>query len=729
MVYRQVVDLDGRELVIETGRLAKQANGAALVRFGDTVVLVTACASDKERESIDFFPLVVNYVEKTYAAGKIPGGYFKREGRPSSFETLVCRLIDRPIRPLFPSTFRCETQVIATVLSADEHNDPAINALIGAGAALHVSDIPFDGPIAGLRVGRLDGQFVLNPTYEQQEDSDVDLVVAVGPDGIVMVEGGANFVPEEVIVDALTFAREAAQPMLEALEALRKAAGKPKRPVPEPVHDAALEQELRDLVWEPMTQAIQIRDKIERYGRLSAIFDEAVARLAERHGEEAIAARTRELKGYYGNFKSQYLRHLVLDEGRRIDGRKLDEVRPIEVQAGLLPRTHGSALFQRGETQVVCTVTLGTAQDEQHIDTLTGDWRKSFMLHYNFPPFSVGEVRPLRGPSRRDIGHGALAERGVEKVLPSQDVFPYTIRVVSEVLESNGSSSMATVCGASLALMDAGVPVSGPVAGIAMGLIQEGDRIAILTDILGDEDHLGDMDFKVVGNAEGITSLQMDIKIKGLSRQVLADALEQARRARLHVLERMNAELAAPRPHLSPHAPRIFTVLINPERIRDLIGPGGKHIRGIVEQTGATIDVDDDGTVRVAAVDEDAAREAIELIRGYTEECEVGKIYLGQVVKVTDFGAFVQILPGTDGLVHISELSHEHVRRVEDVVKVGDEILVKVIAIDSSGRVKLSRKDALEETGTAQAASSGKASSGSGGGGSRGGRRSRRRRD
>jgi polyribonucleotide nucleotidyltransferase len=695
-MIRESIQLGGRELTIETGRMAKQANGSVLVSYGDTVVLVTACGTTKPREGADFFPLVVDYIEKTYAAGKIPGGYFKREGRLSTFETLVCRLIDRPIRPLFPEGYRNEVQVMATVLSADSENDPAILALIGAGAALHLSDLPFEGPVGGLRVGRIGGEFVVNPTYEQQDECDLELVVAVGKDGILMVEGGAQFLPEQVIVDALEFARDAAQPILALQETLRKKAGKPKQKVEQKAKDKKLEAELKKLVWDKIGKAIQIKDKLERYRSLDGVFDEALAKLVSKHGDE-LASRGKELKGYYSEFKSDYMRHLVLDEGRRIDGRKNTDVRRIDVETGVLPRTHGSALFTRGETQALVTVTLGTAHDEQRIDALTGDWRKSFLLHYNFPPFSVGEVRMLRGPSRRDIGHGALAERGVEKILPAQEHFPYTIRVVSEVLESNGSSSMATVCGASVALMDAGVPVGGPVAGIAMGLIKEGDKVAILTDILGDEDHLGDMDFKVVGNADGISSVQMDIKVKGLSREIMETALDQAKDARLHIIGKMNEAISEPRAQISPHAPRIFTVLINPDRIRDLIGPGGKHIRGIVDQTGVTIDVDDDGTVKVAAVDERAAQEAIELIRSYTEEVEVGKIYLGTVVKVLDFGAFVQIMPGTDGLVPIAELSHKRVRAVEDVLKEGDEVLVKVISVDRGGKIKLSRKAALAQ--------------------------------
>lgn len=695
MIFRESVPFGSRDLTVETGRLARQANGAALVTYGDTVVLVTACAAPNEREGIDFFPLVVDYVEKTYAAGKIPGGYLKREGRLSTFETLVCRLIDRPIRPLFPETFRKETQIVATVLSADKENDPAICAIIGAGAALHVSDIPFDGPVVGLRVGRIDNQFVINPTYAEQDGCDVDLLVVVGPNGIVMVEGGAEFVSEEVIMDALDFAQSAVKPVMSLIGKMRDKVGRAKQAVIVPETDKELAGALRTVAWDKIGHAIQIKDKLQRYASLDEVFKTSVESLSKQFGSERVTPKTKELKEAYSELKSDYMRHLVLEKGRRIDGRKTDEVRDISCEIGVLPRTHGSALFTRGETQAMVTVTLGTSQDEQRIDALTGDWRKSFMLHYNFPPFSVGEVRQMRGPSRRDIGHGALAERGVEKVLPVQENFPYTIRVVSEVLESNGSSSMATVCGASLALMDAGVPVACPVAGVAMGLLKEGNKVAILTDILGDEDHLGDMDFKVVGNREGISSVQMDIKIKGLSRNIMKRALKQARDGRLHVLDKMAPCIEQPKEELSPHAPRIFTVLINPDRIRDLIGPGGKHIKGIVDQTGANIDVNDSGRVHVAAVDQAAAEEAIQLIRMYTEECEIGKVYLGQVVKTTDFGAFVQILPGTEGLVHISELSDKRVRKVEDVVREGDEILVKVLSIDGQGKIKLSRKEAL----------------------------------
>ncbi|GMV40152.1 MAG: polyribonucleotide nucleotidyltransferase [Myxococcales bacterium] len=695
MMIRDSAVFGSSELTIETGRMAKQANGSVLVTHGDVVVLVTACASASEREGIDFFPLTVDYIEKTYSAGRIPGGYLKREGRLSNFETLTSRLIDRPIRPLFPDGFRCETQIIATVLSFDKQNDPAINAMNGASAALMLSDIPFAGPVAGVRVGRIEGQFIANPTYAERGLSDLDLLVAVGPSGIAMVEGEANFLPEAVIVDALEFAQKAARPVIDLQLRLREQAGKPKRVVPPPAVDEALRAQLRELVWDKIAAAIRITDKLARYAALDGIFADAMVALGP-----DLAPRKKELKGYYSDFKSDTMRNLVVQDGVRIDGRQPTDIRQITCEVGVLPRTHGSALFTRGETQALVTSTLGTSRDEQRMDTLLDpDLRKRFLLHYNFPPFSVGECRPQRGPSRRDIGHGYLAERGVERVLPTVERFPYTLRIVSEVLESNGSSSMATVCGASLALMDAGVPISGPISGIAMGLIQEGDKAVVLSDILGDEDHLGDMDFKVVGNREGVSSLQMDIKIEGLTRETMERALNQARDGRIHILEKMEEAIREPRADISAYAPRIFTVLINPERIRDLIGPGGKHIRGIQEATGVTIDVNDSGRVAVGAVDELAAQEAIRLIRGYTEEAEIGKTYLGKVIKTVDFGAFVEIMPGTEGLVHISELSDQRVARTEDVVREGDEVLVKVISIDRQGKIKLSRREALARKG------------------------------
>ena len=692
-MIRETIDWFGKPLTIETGRLAKQAHGAALVQLGDTCVLVTVVASDTLKEGQDFLPLTVEYLERTYSAGKIPGGYFKREGRPTENEILTSRLMDRPIRPLFPKTFKYETQVIALVLSADKENDPAVPAMIGASAALTFSNIPFNGPIAGIRIGRLAGQFKVNPSYGEREHGDLDLVVAAGPEGLVMVEGGARFIPEKVLVDALLFAEKAAQPVIALQRAMASRMDIKKRDVPEPPKDEALLAAVREIAWQPLCDALAIREKAARRAATEAVVASTQAALADR-----FPGREGEICEVITALEAERLRRLVLEEGRRIDGRGLTEIRPISCEVGLLPRTHGSALFTRGETQVMVSVTLGTSEDEQKLDLLRGDFSRSFMLHYNFPPFSVGEIKRIAGPSRRDIGHGHLAERGVSAVLPTKeaDGFPYTIRIVSEVLESNGSSSMATVCGSSMALMDAGVPTKAHVGGIAMGLIKEGDRFAVLTDILGDEDHLGDMDFKVVGTTEGITSVQMDIKCSGLNEAILTKALEQAREARLTVISKLTEAIPAPRPNLSPYAPRIVTLKINVDRIRDLIGPGGKNIRGICSSTGAEVNVEDDGTVTVAASDQAAMERAIAMVRELTDEAEVGRTYLGQVVKVTEFGAFVKILPNVEGLVHISELSDRRVKRVEDVVQEGDEVLVKVISIDSkSGKIRLSRREAM----------------------------------
>jgi len=694
MMHREVFDWFGKKLSIETGRLAKQAHGAALVSLEDTVVLVTAVAASTAREGTDFVPLTVEYLERTYSAGRIPGGYFKREGRPTEVEILNSRLIDRPIRPLLPKSWRYETQVIALVLSADRENDPGIPAMIGASAALMLSDIPFEGPIAGLRVGRLDGEFRVNPTYGEREECDLDLAVAVGPQGLTMVEGGAKFVSEKTMVEALLFAEKAAQPVLEMQRRLQALAGKAKRSVPVAPKDETLLAEVRRVAWEPMCQALAIREKHPRHEAVTKVLEDTRAALAERFpGREA------EIAGAVGALERERLRGMILDEGRRLDGRDLVTVRPISCEVGVLPRTHGSALFTRGETQAIVSVTLGTSEDEQRMDLLRGEFFRSFMLHYNFPPFSVGEVKRLGGPSRRDTGHGHLAERGVQAVLPAKDQgFPYTIRVVSEVLESNGSSSMATVCGASMALMDAGVPIRCHVGGVAMGLIKEGNRVAVLTDILGDEDHLGDMDFKVVGTREGITSVQMDIKVDGLDEAILTRALEQARLGRLHILGHLEQAIAKPRDDYSPNAPRIQLLKIKTDRIRDLIGPGGRNIRQCQADSGARIEVEDDGTVTIAATSAESMNKAIALVKGLTDDAEVGQTYLGEVVKVTEFGAFVRILPGVEGLVHISELSNQRVKRVEDVVREGDEVLVKCIGIDPrSGKIRLSRREAMED--------------------------------
>ncbi|GIW39994.1 MAG: polyribonucleotide nucleotidyltransferase [Candidatus Binatia bacterium] len=693
-MYRKVeTEFHGRPLSIETGRLAKQAHGSALVRYGETVVLATAVSAYQGREGIDFFPLTVDYLERTFAAGKIPGGFFKREGRPSEKEILTSRLIDRPIRPLFPPGYACETQVIATVLSFDRENDPDVVALLAASTALHVSDIPFLGPIGAVRVGRLDGRFVINPTTEQLERSDLNLVLAGTRQGIVMVEAGARFVPEEAMLDALYFGHEALQPLLSLQEDLRETAGKPKREFEPPARDEELRRRVREFASPKIEAALQEPAKQQRADALEQAKEETVATLAA----EGFAGREKELADAFEDAVRERVRQMIVQENRRVDGRGLAELRDISCEVEVLPRTHGSALFTRGETQALVVTTLGTSSDEQKIDALLGEQYKKFMLHYNFPPFSVGEIRFLRSPGRREVGHGALAERALSPVLPAEEEFPYTIRIVSEILESNGSSSMATVCGGSLALMDAGVPISAPVAGIAMGLIQEGEEVRILSDILGDEDHLGDMDFKVAGTADGVTALQMDIKIPSVDREVMRRALEQAREGRLQILEIMRRAIAEPRKDISVHAPRIVTFHIKPEKIRDVIGPGGKVIRAIVEDTGCKIDIEDDGTVVVASTNQEAMRRAIDQIQAIVAEVEVGKIYKGKVRRIVDFGAFVEILPGTDGLLHISQIGPGRVHRVTDVLREGDEVMVKVLEVDRSGKIRLSRKEAMAE--------------------------------
>ncbi|MGH7855780.1 MAG: polyribonucleotide nucleotidyltransferase [Candidatus Binatia bacterium] len=686
------INFHGRKLSIEVGRMAKQASGSALIRYGDTMVLVTAVASREARAGIDFFPLTVDYQEKTFAAGKIPGGFFKREGRPSEKEILTSRLIDRPLRPNFAEGFLCETQVIATVLSADKDNDPDAIALTGASTALQMSDIPFNGPIAAVRMGRVAGKLLVNPTIVDLERSDLNLVVAGSRDSIVMVEGGARIVPEDAVLDALFAAHEAIQPLLDLQDELQRALGKPKRTVPKPVRDEVLIEKVRKLAVPKIREAMALAAKHERNDQLRDVSREIGEALALEYPD-----RQSEVRAAYEDAQYELFRSQIIGERRRVDGRGLKDVRPIQSEVGLLPRTHGSALFTRGETQALCVTTLGTGSDEQKIDALLGEYYRKFMLHYNFPPFSVGEARFLRGPGRREIGHGALAERALAAVLPDEEKFPYTIRLVSEVLESNGSSSMATVCGGSLSLMDAGVPVKAPVAGVAMGLIKEGDEVRVLTDILGDEDHLGDMDFKVAGTADGVTAVQMDNKIGGVSRDVMRDALYQAREGRLHILAEMAKALPKHREDLSTYAPRIVTLKIKVDKIRDVIGPGGKVIRSIVEETGCKIDVEDDGTILVASSDGEAMRKAVERIQQITAEAEIGKIYKGTVRKIMDFGAFVEILPGTDGLVHISQLAPERVNRVTDVVKEGEEILVKVLEIDKNGKIRLSRREAMRE--------------------------------
>ena len=710
-------EIGGREMTIETGRLAKQASGAALVTYGETVVLVTATHSDP-RPGIDFFPLTVDFVEKTSAAGKIPGGFFKREGRLSDREVLVSRFIDRSIRPLFEEGYRDETQIIATVLSADGENTPDIPAFIGASAALTISEIPFLGPIGAVRVGRADGALVINPTPEQLAESDLDLVVAGSRGAVVMVEGGAREVPEPDMLAALKRAHEELQKTIDVQETLREKVGVEKIVPPAPRDLSELTAKVREKAEAKLAEAVQIRDKGERYKALGEIDREVVDAFVTTYRDEpaelgtlaAIEERQQglrslkdDVKNVLHDLRSELMRARILDAGERIDGRGPADVRPIACEVRPVPRPHGVALFTRGETQAMVFTTLGGSSDQQTIDALSSRTNKRFYLHYNFPPFSVGEARMQRGPGRREVGHGTLAERAIAAVLPSEEDFPYTIRVVSETLESNGSSSMATVCGGTLSLMDAGVPLKAPVAGIAMGLIQEGDRTAVLSDILGDEDHLGDMDFKVTGTQEGITALQMDIKVRSVDWNVMEKALEQARQGRIHILECMEKETSGdfagfqPRSELSRYAPRVKVISIKPDRIRDVIGPGGKVIRAIQETTNTKLDVDDTGLVTIFSPDMDALERAQQMVEELTQEAELERVYLGKVKRITDFGAFVEIFPGTDGLIHISHLAEGRVERVTDVLSEGDEVLAKCIEIDPSGRIRLSRKEALAD--------------------------------
>ena len=692
MIQKLQIDFGGRPFSIETGKVARQANGSVLVQYGETVVLVTAVTSDKKREGLDFIPLTVNYQEMTYAAGRIPGGFLKREGRPSDHETLISRFIDRPLRPLFPKGFQNETQIIATVLSADQDNDPSILGMIGASAALSLSNIPFDGPIAGAKVGRIDGEYVLNPTHDELEMSDIDLFVAGSEDAIIMVEGSAKEVKEGEILQAILFGHQSLKQVIELQNQLKSAFGTTSKEFKLQKPEEAIYEKVEAISQERLREAFYIKEKTKRKERLEEILQWT---LQEYGAEDEDSHKM--VKVVLEEVNRKLVRRLILDEKKRIDGRSLSEIRPISCEVGILPRTHGSALFTRGETQVLAVVTFGTSIDEQKINSLTGETYKSFMLHYNFPPFSVGEVSPLRAPSRREIGHGALAERAILPVLPSNENFPYTIRIVSEVLESNGSSSMATVCGASLSLMDAGVPIKAPVAGIAMGLILEKEEVAVLSDILGDEDHFGDMDFKVAGTAEGVTAIQMDIKIRGVSKEVMGSVLDQAREGRLHILEKMKETISEPRKDLSRHAPRIVTLQVKQEKIRDIIGPGGKNIRSIVDQTGVKVDVEDSGMVKLASPNYEAIEKAIYMIKRLTQEVEAGGLYTGKVKRILGFGAIVELFPGTDGLVHISQLAENHVKEVSDVLKEGDEVLVKVIDIDPQGRIRLSRKAALRE--------------------------------
>ena len=690
MTHVVELELAGRRLRLETGRVAKQADGAVWASYADTVVLATAVASQNAKPGVDFLPLTVDYQEKAYAAGKIPGGYFKREGRPSEKEVLTSRLIDRPLRPLFPEGYYNETQVIASVLSADKTGTSDVIGITAASAALAISSIPFGGPVAGVKIGRVDGRLVVNPDLDVLERSDLHLVVAGTADAVMMVEAGANELPEATMLEAIQLAHDEIKKIVAKILELRALAGKPKRVVAAEEIDPSLAGEVRALVANAIREAILIPNKTARQERLDQILAEAVEKFKTDDPH-----RERHVRLIFHGLEYTEVRSMILERGVRADGRGPSDIRPITCEVGVLPRTHGSALFTRGETQSLAVVTLGTTEDEQRIDALEGEYSRTFMLHYNFPPFSVGEARPLRSPGRREVGHGALAERALKSIIPPKDKFPYTLRIVSDILESNGSSSMATVCGGTMALMDAGVPIKEPVAGIAMGLIKEGDRVMVLSDILGLEDHLGDMDFKVTGTKQGVTALQMDIKIAGITAALMREALEQAKAGRLHILDRMRQALSAPRTNLSPFAPRIFPMKIKQDKIRDVIGPGGKTIRGIISETGAKINVEDTGDVTVASSDEASAQKAIEMIKRLTEEVEVGKIYLGTVRKIMDFGAFVEVLPGTDGLVHISQLAHHRVKAVSDEVAEGDQIMVKVLEIDKQGKIRLSRKETM----------------------------------
>jgi len=691
----------GRRLSLKAHYMAEQADGAVLATYGDTVVLVTVVSLKTGREGLDFLPLTVDYQEMTYAAGKIPGGFFKREGRPNEREILTSRMIDRSIRPLIPKGYFFETQIVATVLSVDNENDSGVAAMIAASAALEISDVPFKGPIAGVRVGRVDGRLICNPSAEELQESDLNIFLtgrkivpgAQGRDfdvNLVMLEGEANEVAEDDLVAAINTGLEALRPMIELQDRMRLKIGKAKRPLAEVAVDENLEKLVVDTVTSGLQDAYRTPRKLERYAKIDALREQARKVCA---GDDAALIPV--VDKLFESTDRKILREKILREKRRIDGRSFTEIRPISIEVGLLPRAHGSALFNRGETQALAVLTLGTSSDEQRLDFIGGEEMRSFILHYNFPPYSVGEAKRIGSPGRREIGHGNLARRALAPILPAQENFPYTIRIVSEILSSNGSSSMATVCGGCLALMDGGVPVKAVVGGIAMGLLQEGDEVAILSDILGDEDHAGDMDFKVCGTKNGVTAVQMDIKIDNLTEDILRRALQQAREGRIFIIEKMLQTIAEPRPDISVYAPRITTVKVKPEKVRDVIGSGGKNIRQIVSETGVTIDVEDDGTVTIASSDAEAAARAVAMVRWLTEEAEIGKIYTGTVKKVVDFGAFVEILPGTEGLVHISQLAKNRVNKVTDVVNEGDEIMVKVIEIDKQGKIRLSRKDAL----------------------------------
>ncbi len=694
MIKNCAIDINGKALHIETGRIAKQASGSVVVTLGETVVLVTVVGTDQVRQGVDFLPLTVEYQEMSYAGGRIPGNYFRRDiGRPGEIETLTARLIDRPLRPLFPDDYYYEIQVIATVLSTDKENEADVLALLGASTALEISDIPFNGPIAAVRVGRIDGTFVANPTRSEQETSDINLIVAGNRSAVVMVEGGGDFASESDMIDAIFYAHEALQPMLDMQEEMKREVGKEKKSVPTVTGNPSLEGKVVDLATTMLQEVLTTADKMLRQKKRNEVHNKVQEALAEEYPEEKS-----EIGGLIHDLEKKMVRKMMLEEGKRIDGRSFSDVRAIECLVGVLPRVHGSALFTRGETQGMVLTTLGTGGDDQRMETIYGEVTRSFILHYNFPPYSVGEAKRLGGPGRREIGHGALARRSLLPVMPGKDDFEYTVRVVSEILESNGSSSMASVCGGSLSLMDAGVPIKGAVAGVAMGLISDGEKMVVLTDIIGDEDHYGDMDFKVAGTKEGITALQMDIKIDGVTKEVMQKALAQAKDARFHILDKMNEALMKPRVEVSPYAPVITSIQIKPEKVRALIGPGGKVIREISSVTESRVDVDDAGKVVIGSPDKEKAKMAYDMVKKIVQDAEVGKLYMGKVVKIMDFGAFVQIFPGTDGLVHISQLDKERVNKVTDILHEGDEVLVKVLDVDKNGKISLSRKAALGES-------------------------------
>lgn len=694
MIKNCCVNINGKPLNIETGRIARQASGSAVVTFGETVVLVTVVSTDEIREGVDFLPLSVEYKEMSYAGGRFPGNYFRRDmGRPDETETLISRLIDRPLRPLFPDHFYNETQIIANVLSTDKEHEADVLAILGASTVLEISDIPFDGPIAAVRVGRVKGNFITNPTLGEQENSDINLIVAGNRTAVVMVEGGGNLVSESEMIDAIFYGHESLQPMLDMQIEIKNEVGRPKKEIRGNAGDETLKARVAEMVTPQLREALNTRDKLLRQRKREAARTSVLEALSAEYAEKKT-----EIDETVHDLEKKMVRRMILEEGRRIDGRSFTDVREIDCIIGILPRVHGSALFTRGETQALVLTTLGSEMDAQRMDTIYGDVFRHFIFHYNFPPFSVGEARRLTGPGRREIGHGALARRALLPVIPAKEDFQYTVRVVSEILESNGSSSMASVCGGSLSLMDAGVPIRDAVAGVAMGLVTDGEKMVVLTDIIGDEDHYGDMDFKVTGTRDGITALQMDIKTGGVNREVMKKALDQAKEARLHILDEMNKAIAKPRKEVSQHAPHIITIQIKAEKIRSLIGPGGKVIREISAKSGATINVDDFGTVIVAAPEGESAKAALDMIHEIVQEAEIGKLYMGKVAKIMDFGAFVEIFPGTDGLIHISQLDKERVNKVTDILQEGDAVLVKVLDVDKNGKISLSRKAALGES-------------------------------